>query len=64
MNCIICGAPEVNPATGLLNVRALKINMDGAWWSHSLCCSAWFSTKGEIDPCDKDCYCQEKSDEN
>ena len=42
LHCPHCGAPEVNPMTDLLNIRAYKVEVDGYWYSHCLCCGEWF----------------------
>jgi|GEM_PF-6469097 len=36
MNCPVCKAPEVNPETGLLNIRAYKVHDYHGFWSHCL----------------------------
>jgi hypothetical protein len=43
--CPVCGSPEVNPDTGLLNVRGYKVDLgDGnGWWSECLRCLVWFN---------------------
>lgn len=43
LHCPKCKQPEVNPKTGLLNFRGLKVMDDnGYWWSHCLTCDNWF----------------------
>jgi hypothetical protein len=37
-DCPVCGASEVNEETGLLNVRGLKVEHSGLWWSECLRC--------------------------
>lgn len=57
--CPICGSPEVNEATGLLNVRAFKVVCErGLHWSECLVCkeadgNGWFALEDDaivIDP--------------
>ena len=36
MYCPICGCPEINLETGLLNIRAFKVETEKASWSHCL----------------------------
>jgi hypothetical protein len=46
--CPVCQSPEVNPKTGLLNVRGFKVDLaDGwGWQSECLRCLIWFSEDG------------------
>ena len=34
--CPVCGAPEVNEETGLLNIRGYKVADKHGWWSQCL----------------------------
>ena len=49
VSCIVCGAPEVNEATGLLNIRGYKVYDDHGAWSECLLCDFWFTDDGWIE---------------
>ena len=61
IECPVCGAPEVNPDTDMLNIRALKVfDSAGAW---SCCMTGKHGDRdklvehryGEYDPITKQC---------
>lgn len=56
--CPRCGAPEVNPATGLLLVRGSKVHDGIEWCSHCLWCHCWYGEDtNQVTLCASSCPC-------
>lgn len=61
-SCPVCGSPELNEETGLLNVRGFKVHDEThGWWSECLVCKAKYGNGWFVFSEQDNCYVLEEA---